>query len=113
MYVNDPDNWSFRFIDQPKELLDRLAVLAKPKPFPLWALLYLYYHAHLKDVYVNHFTGFKLLVDWLEPIEVPADIGVQLPRYCGNYELQEIAIILSTHQHILYQTLKAHDDKFH
>ena len=71
----------------------------KAKPFPLWALLVMYERGSLKDLYCNYFEGFKILIDWLKPIQIPA-IENSLPIYKlhSSYAKQEIATILKCTQ---------------
>ena len=85
---------------------DRLAALkqklaaqrtVESKPFPAWALIALYIRSHKKDTYCDHFYGFRILQDWLHPIELPAHTEPLLPLQ-GSYEIQEIARMLGTSQ---------------
>lgn len=81
-------------------------LLLESKPFPLASLLYMYEVSNRKDTYCNYFEGFKLLVGWLGPIEVP-EIPAQLelkpiPKLYHTYDIQEIAIILKTSQERIY-----------
>ena len=67
------------------------------KPFPLWALLYLYETAPFESVYCNYMEGFKALVQWLSPIESNCEKNaekIRIPRFALSYELQEISKIL-------------------
>jgi hypothetical protein len=70
------------------------------KPFPLWALLYLYELAPYKEVYCNYMEGFKLLVRWLAPIEIPPlhECSNRMNRLHGSYDTQAIAAILNGYQ---------------
>ena len=73
------------------------------KPFPLWALLILCEAGNRADWYCNYFEGFKLLVNWLGPIELPAaPASLRIPRLHRTYEIQEIAKILNTNQEVIY-----------
>lgn len=48
--------------------------------------------------------GFKLLADWLGPIEIPSHLQiVNIPKLHRNWELNTIADILKVHPSILYQ----------
>lgn len=81
-------------------------LLLESKPFPLASLLYMYEVSNHKDTYCNYFEGFKLLVDWLGPIEIP-EIPAQLeskpiPKLYHTYDIQEIAVILKTSQERIY-----------
>lgn len=75
----------------------------KQKPFPLMQLLRLYTKARSDLVYCNYFEGFKLLVNWLKPIDISgyAIKKVFTPLY--NYEQQEMAVILGVHPSIIQQ----------
>lgn len=76
------------------------------KPFPVWALLILYENGSSRDLYCNYFEGFKLLVEWLGPIELTPH-SEPLNRLHRTYELQELSVILKTTQENLnhgYQT---------
>lgn len=84
-------------------LLEILA--ARNKPFPLHALLALYYRAHPKDVYIEHMHGFRLLVDWLSPIALPINpVPLYYYRVTGTWEHQNIAQILATYPAIIQAT---------
>lgn len=64
----------------------------KRKPFPLRNLLILYFNAHSRDVYIEHFRGLKLLVEWLGPIELPTEpLTRNYPSVLTNYETQWLA----------------------
>ena len=53
---------------------------------------------------MNYMEGFKLLYDWLSPIEVPEEFRLEgyLPRYLATYELTEVARITHTTPLIVY-----------
>lgn len=72
--------------------------------FPLKNLLVLYSRAHSKDVYINNFQGFKLLVEWLAPIEQYQLVTATktIPWCFHSYEIQEIARILQVPADVLY-----------
>lgn len=79
------------------------------KPFPLWALLAIYHTSSRQDTYCNYFEGFKLLVDWLSPIEIPhltiedrLKSENKIPKLFQGYEIQELATILGTTQEVIY-----------
>lgn len=73
------------------------------KPFPLWALLYFCEIGNRNDWYCDYFSGFKLLVSWLGPIDIPnAPSSLKIPRLHRTYELQEIATILNSSQESIY-----------
>ena len=81
----------------------------RAKPFPLWALLHLYETGSRDDLYCDYFAGFKLLIDWLSPIEVDPQIKgkrCKLPKLEYNYEIQEIARHLQIHPCEVYLTWK-------
>lgn len=76
------------------------------KPFPVEYLLILYIHSHRRDTYINHFEGFKLLLDWLSPIQLTGH-SEPIPSLYRTYELQELSKHLGTTQENLnhgYQT---------
>lgn len=88
---------------------DRLSLLKQQlevsrKPFPLWALLALYETAS-RQLYVNYFSDFKLLADWLGPIEMP-EVSSDIPKLFHTYEIQEIAKHLGTTQGQIYHGYK-------
>ncbi len=74
--------------------------------FPLHALLILYATGKPTDLYCNDMEGFKLLVDWLGPIQIPELEVIQIPRMRENYEVQRIAMILKCDESIVYQLVK-------
>lgn len=85
----------------------RLAALKAPTgTFPLEALLRIYAkYKERNPLYLNYFEGFKLLVDWLEPLEVPqltAQELLPIPPCFHTYEIQEIAAILHLDQALIY-----------
>lgn len=72
--------------------------------FPLESLLVLYENASHADVFPNYMEGFKLLADWLGPIEIPSNLEiVNIPKLRRNYELNTIADILKVPPSIVYQ----------
>lgn len=78
----------------------------EPKKFPLKYLLFLYITGHKDDLYCEYFKGFKLLVDWLSPIDIPSlKKDFKFAPYLFNYEQQEIANILKCSPYIVQQTL--------
>lgn len=89
-------------------LSERLAALkqqkeSEKKTFPLWALLHLYETGNHNQLYLDSFAGFKLLVDWLGPIEIPvAPSSLIVPRLHQSFELQQIASILKTNYREVY-----------
>jgi hypothetical protein len=93
------------------QISDKLAALKRArelreKPFPVWALLILYENSNARDTYCNYFEGFKLLVEWLSPIELTPH-SEPLHKLQRSYEIQELATILQTTQENLnhaYQT---------
>ncbi len=71
-------------------------------PYPLWALLQLY-ETSSTLLYINHLENFRLLVDWLAPIDIPqAPPGFKVLKLHHTYDIQEIAIILKTTQENIY-----------
>jgi hypothetical protein len=85
-----------------ESLTSRLAALKagkelERKPFPLWALIILYNRARSRDVYCDYFYGFKLLRDWLGPIEIPEQ-EIPVPNLYRSYDIQEIAYHLGCTQ---------------
>ena len=79
------------------------------QPFPLWALLALYEKGSRQTLYCNYFEGFKLLVAWLNPIEIPQltieqrqEQQNRIPKMFHTYDIQEIATILNTSQESIY-----------
>ena len=73
-------------------------------PTPLSALFYLYETAIHSDVYCNYLEGFRLLHEWLYPIEIaPFESGYKIPRLSISYELNEISRILKIHPAHCYQ----------
>ena len=78
--------------------------IQQTNPTPLTTLLWLYENARYADVYCNYMEGFRLLVKWLSPIEIPPFKGsYKIPRLHGSYELNAIAEILNIHPAHLYQ----------
>lgn len=73
--------------------------------FPLHCLLLLYSAAHSRDVYCDYMAGFKLLAQWLGPIAVPDLPVVEIPKLCGNWEVQQIARKLGCREDVVYQVV--------
>lgn len=71
------------------------------KKFPLKALLILYGKSNKYETYCNYFEGFKLLVDWLGPIDIPEVEPAGVAWCFGSYEIQEMAVILGCSQYTL------------
>ena len=67
------------------------------KPFPVWALLILYHKGSSKDLYCDHFAGFKSLLHWLSPIQL-TELSEPIAKLHRNYEMQELAKHLNTTQ---------------
>jgi len=89
----------------PLERLKRQREL-ESKPFPIEFLLIIYERGSSKDLYCNYFEGFKLLVQWLGPIQLTPH-SEPLNKLYRSYEIQELSIILNTTQENLnhgYQT---------
>lgn len=89
----------------PLERLKQQRLLAT-KPFPVWALLIIYNKSRTVDTYCNYFEGFKLLRDWLSPIELTPH-SEPIPKLYRSYEIQELAKHLNTTQENInhgYQT---------
>ena len=75
-------------------------------PFPLISLLTLYAKSPL-ELYMNYFEGFRLLANFLSPIDIPKiENNKPVPSPLNNYEIQEIARILKCNQRVIYDTLK-------
>lgn len=75
---------------------------------PLMTEILKLYPAHQRFFYVNYFENFKLFVSWLTEEEIgktTINSETQLPWFCGNYELQELAIILKCSQTDLFKVL--------
>ena len=78
--------------------------LLREKKFPLRCLLLLYTQAR-RTLYTDYMSGFKLLVGWLSPIQVPEfDYSKPFSPLLYNYEQQEIARILNCDPRIIQQT---------
>jgi hypothetical protein len=90
-----------------QDLQEFLSARTAPQTFPLKSLIALYFRAKSKDVYCDWFAGFKLLHQWLGPIEVPqySDLP-EVPRAFWNYELQEISKIVQIDPRIIFQICK-------
>ncbi len=71
------------------------------RPFPIWALLILYEKSNPRDTYVTYYEGFRLLVEWLNPIQLTPH-SEPIPKLHRSYKLQEIAYILQTSDENLY-----------
>lgn len=67
------------------------------------AVLIKLYIAHRRFFYLDYFQNFKLFASWyLQESCGTQSIGTQLPWYCRNYEVQELAKILKcTEQEML------------
>ena len=78
--------------------------LIDAKLFPAESLLKLYSIANKKDVYCNHFEGFKLLTDWLAPIDTSAialEDATTVDSLLINYEVTVIATQLNVNANSL------------
>ena len=72
--------------------------------FPAASLLKLYSIANKKDVYCNHFAGFKLLTEWLAPIDTSAialEDATTVDSLLINYEVTRIAAQLNVNANSL------------
>jgi len=87
------------------------------KPFPLHALLTLYIKnesfvdtcgeaqfRYENSLYTNYFAGFKALVRWIGPIEIPTKQYPSVHNLLISYEVQEIAKILHCSPDIIWHT---------
>ena len=77
---------------------------ASDTPFPLVYLLTMY-TTHRKLLYVNYYRRMKLLIDWLEPIEIPEFpelANKKLHTIYYNYDLQELSRHLNTRPEIIH-----------
>lgn len=84
--------------------LERLKI--SRRPFPLKFLLVIYLKAR-HDCYINYHAGLKLLISWLEPIDIPnAAQYKEIPSVFNNWECQEIAAILGTKPKVIYHTFR-------
>ena len=72
--------------------------------FPLWAILVLYETSSREDTYIDYMDGFKLLVSWLAPFDIPSNYSIEgIPKIIGSYEMNEVASIIGVHPSIIYQ----------
>ena len=76
----------------------------KQQKFPLGSLLTLYSRSP-SSLYLNHLEGFKLLVNWLGPVEKSKLQPVEIPVYFCTYEINCLAEILGEHPSVIYQEL--------
>lgn len=73
-------------------------------PIPLSVLFYLYETGNSTILYCNYMEGFRLLVDWLGPIDKPCNAPVcKVPKLHGSYEMQQFATILDIPYNTLYR----------
>jgi hypothetical protein len=81
---------------------DRIAALKTQTRFPVANLLQLYYAAAQRDVYCKNFRGFKLLKEFLAPIDYNiSGLAGDFPSALGGYETQELSKILGiSHRHL-------------
>jgi hypothetical protein len=76
------------------------------RKFPFYALLLLYDRAYSKDLYINYMEGFKLLVDFLSPIEVPPMEeckNTMVPKLYHNYDAHEIERVVGCNSKQLFK----------
>lgn len=79
--------------------------LLRESKFPL-KLLLIFYSKNYKLFYIDHFKAFKLIIEWLGPIDIPAPAATpRFNRLLYNYEQQEIAKILNCDPLIIQQTI--------
>ena len=91
-------------VDSLQLFKERLAL--KNKPFPLHSLLIMY-DTCPRELYINWMEGFKILVQWLQPIQIDqAPPNTKIPRLFRTYEIQEIAKILNTTQDNIYHAYR-------
>lgn len=90
-------------MDNVSSSLERLSAqfAVRNKPFPLKSLLELYIkNERIADstssLYCGYFEGFRWLVDWLKPIEIPTAPFPPVPDILISYEIAQIAIIVGT-----------------
>ena len=82
----------------------KLQATSDSMQFPAASLLKLYSIANKKDVYCNHFEGFKLLAEWLAPIDTSAialEDGSTVDSLLVNYEVTVIATYLNVNANSL------------
>lgn len=72
--------------------------------FPLPALLQLYAKQY-QELYLEHFYGLKLLLQWLAPVSLSSKPKCFIPTYLITYEMQEIARLTGNHISQIYQEL--------
>lgn len=98
-------------IAQLSQLSQQFAV--KNKPFPLAALLRIYIkNERVSDydssVYCRNFEGFRWLVDWLGPIEIPVSpptFHSRVDSILISYECDQIAQILGVSPELIWQLI--------
>ncbi len=70
------------------------------------------YSTHRRFFYLDNFQSFKLFVSWIDSPEGStieygnAYVGLQLPWYRTNYEVQELAKILECTEQDVLETLE-------
>lgn len=94
-----------------QNLRERLALLkleeeSQKKEFPLTSLLRLYTQCP-RELYIQHFVGLKLLINWLQPISESTFQPIKIPTHLLTYEMQEIANLTSSHISQIYQEFQA------
>lgn len=80
---------------------------ARNKPTELHTILRLYFGANSEDVYISHFAGFKLLLDWLSPIKLPSntnEIPIVFSKVVASYEHIKLAEFLGTYPFVILAT---------
>lgn len=77
-------------------------LLARRKPFPGIQLIRLYLNSNGADTYCDYYAGFKLLRDWLSPLDWKDVIPVPIVQGLGSYDIQELAKICYVSQNIIY-----------
>lgn len=84
--------------------------------FPLKSLLFLYLTCSRKPyncLYLSYFAGFKELVNWLGPIDIPPLTTQKIFKPFYNYEIQEIAVILNCNPAIIQSVFMELYNEYH
>ncbi len=73
----------------------------RAKPFHLKYLLILYETSNPDDTYIGYMEGFRLLAEWLSPIDIPEGF-TNIPKVHNTYVMQQMASILGTYPGTIY-----------
>ena len=88
-------------------MMTTVTVDSKIKPFPFKILMLMYTKARY-ECRCDYFDGFRQLVKWLEPIEIPV-IPISrlwlLPAYFENWDITELAGILKVSPTVIFHYL--------